>query len=458
MSTQAEKKKTGFWNMMDGLQGDKVIWIIVFFLIMYSILAISSSTSLLALQQKSSRISIAMEQVIMSVVGLGIIGFLYRFGNVGLFRLLSKYGFVTSFFLLAFLASHFQGIPIFKPVQINKAWRCISIFGFQLHVFEFVKVLMIMYVAWAMDAIKTGRTALADELSKINHLRWLKTDAGKKCFYVIGPILMTTMMIALGSNSSAMFIGLVMIATALIGGLDLKYIAILCIAACVGGGAIYGTYKLSGGKIFERLGLVVDRLALASNDPLKRLHQEEPGTLEFQKILDETRQPVSAKVAVSEGGFFGKGPGKSTQRYIVSVMYEDYMFSFIVEEYGIIGALLVIMLYGSLLARGSIIVRNCENHYAKTLVAGMVVLVSGQALMHMFINVDLGPLTGQTLPMISHGNSSFLAFSIVFGIILCISKMAKKKIEQETAKAAPIIVKQDEVKDTLNDLDALEQL
>ena len=122
--------------------------------------------------------------------------------------------------------------------------------------------------------------------------------------------------------------------------------------------------------------------------------------LKFQKILDETMQPVSAKVAVSEGGFFGKGPGNSTQRYVVSVMYEDYIFSFIVEEYGMIGALVILILYGSLLARGSIIVRNCDNHYAKTMIAGLVLLVSGQALMHILINVDLFPLTGQTLPMI----------------------------------------------------------
>lgn len=458
MKSAAGYEKKWFWKMTERLEGDKIIWMIVFLLIMFSILAISSSTSLLAIQQKSSRMSIAMEQVIVSALGLGIIMFLYRFGNVGLFRLISKYGFALSFLMLVFLASHVKFIPGIKPVEINKAWRCISIFGFQLHVFEFVKVLMIMYVAWAMDAIKTGRTALADELGKIHYLKWLGTDAGKKCFYVIGPIMATIMLIALGSNSSAMFIGLIMIATALIGGLDLRYIAFLACLAAAGAGIIIGTYKLSDGKVFGRLGLVADRVMLAANDPLKRLHDEKQGSLEFQKILDETRQPVSAKVAVSEGGLFGKGPGKSTQRYIVSVMYEDYMFSFIVEEYGIAGAILVLMLYGSLLARGSIIVRNCENHYAKTLVAGMVVLVSGQALMHMFINVDLGPLTGQTLPMISHGNSSLLAFSIVFGVILCISKMAKKKIEQETAMAAPIIVKQDEVKDSLDDLDALEEL
>ena len=87
------------------------------------------------------------------------------------------------------------------------------------------------------------------------------------------------------------------------------------------------------------------------------------------------------------------------------------------------------------------------------MIAGLVIMITGQAMMHMFINVDLGPLTGQTLPMISHGNSSFLAFSMAFGVILSVSKMAKKKIEQETAIAmeAPLIITQDENSSNEND-------
>ena len=83
-------------------------------------------------------------------------------------------------------------------------------------------------------------------------------------------------------------------------------------------------------------------------------------------------------------------------------------------------------------------------------------MISGQALMHMMINVDLGPLTGQTLPMISHGNSSFLAFSLAFGIILSISKMVKKKMDKEAAQAEPILP--DELRDRMNDLDAMENI
>ena len=140
------------------------------------------------------------------------------------------------------------------------------------------------------------------------------------------------------------------------------------------------------------------------------------------------------------------------------IMFEDYMFSFIVEEYGLLGGMLVIILYISLLARGSIIVRNCDNHFAKTAVAGLVILITGQAMMHIMINCDLGPLTGQTLPLVSHGNSSFLMFSVAFGIILSISKMARRKIAREAEKAAPLVEHEsdNEVSSRLNELEVLE--
>jgi len=179
---------------------------------------------------------------------------------------------------------------------------------------------------------------------------------------------------------------------------------------------------------------------------------------EFQEALDKLKQPFSAKIAIHEGGLIGKGPGRSTQRYVVPIMFEDYMFSFIVEEYGLLGGMLVIILYISLLARGSIIVRNCDNHFAKTAVAGLVILITGQAMMHIMINCDLGPLTGQTLPLVSHGNSSFLMFSVAFGIILSISKMARRKIAREAEKAAPLVEHEsdNEVSSRLNDLEVLE--
>ena len=133
------------------------------------------------------------------------------------------------------------------------------------------------------------------------------------------------------------------------------------------------------------------------------------------------------------------------------------MFSFIIEEYGLWGALIVVFLYVSLLARGSIIVRNCgKDSYAKLTVAGLCLLITGQAFLHMFVNADIGPMTGQTLPLISHGNSAFLCFSLAFGIILSFSRIAQRRIEKEQRDAQPLIEFSENVQAGLDELDDFE--
>lgn len=436
-------KKDWFSKAIDKLEGDKVIWMIVFMLIVISIVAISSSTSLLAKQFASSRMSYAMEQVFVSLFSLGLILFIYKFFNVGVLRLLSKYGFVVSFAILLFLVSHFRGIPFFRPVQINGAWRAIEFFGFQIHVFEVVKVLMVMYLAWAMNTLKENDTPLADKLVKRTKWKWFTSEVGKLTVYVFAPMALICLLEITGSNSSAIFLALVMTAVIIIGGVKWRYIVVLVACGLFGLGVIFSMDRFTNIEIFHRVATGISRIVSFGEDPLEELHKYKPGTLEFQSVLDDTMQPVAAKVAVSEGGLFGKGPGQSTQRYKVAVIYEDYMFSFIVEEYGILGALVILILYGSLFARGAIIVTNCSRHFAKVLVAGLVILISGQALLHILVNVDIIPLTGQTLPMISHGTSSFLAFSVAFGILLVISKEAKKNVTKasEEINATPIIVR-----------------
>ena len=247
------------------------------------------------------------------------------------------------------------------------------------------------------------------------------------------------MLTLLGSGSSAVFIGAILIATLLIGGMPFKEIALAGAAGLVGLVMIVGIYNMTDGKVFgkfERLATMNSRLG-AEYDAA-RLKEVEPRSREFYKILDEIKQPYSAKIAVHEGKLIGKNSGNSTQKYVVSNIYGDYMFSFLVEEYGLIGGIIVIFLYVSLLARGSTIARLCNNEYAKIAVGGLSVLITGQAFMHMFVNVDIGPMTGQTLPLISHGSFAFLVFCIAFGVILAISRIARKKMMEEEAKAIPI--------------------
>ncbi len=455
------KKAFGFDNLIDWLEGDRIIWIIVFAIIMFSIVGMASSTSLLAKLNSASRFDYAIQQVYISFGGLVLIWLICKFGRVGILKFLSRLGFIGSALLLILLDSHFQGIPFLTPVETQPGsgtWRTIIMFGVPVMVYEVVKVAMVMYLAWALQTLKQKETQLADKLAAFGWLRFLSTEEGKVMFYVGAPMVIVFLLELAGSNSSAIFLGLVMGFTVIVGKMKFKYIFHLILAGVIALGLVFGMQKITGWKFLTRVTTAISRVSDFHGDPVKELHKHEPGTLAFQRILDGSKQVTSAKVAVSTGGLLGKGPGKSTQRYIVSVMYEDYMFSFIIEEYGLLGGMLILMLYGTLLARGSIIVRNCDTVFAKCTVAGLVALISCQALLHILVNVDLIPMTGQNLPMISHGNSSFLCFCIAFGVILSISRMAKKKIARETAnemKNAPFGTG-DETSDSLNDLDDLE--
>ena len=138
-------KKANFWNFIDNFEGDKVIWIIVLILIMFSILAVSSSTPLLAIMQNSTRAAIIKDQLMIAGVGLIAIILIYNIRSIWIFREISQLGFLVSFVLLMFL---FIGIklPFMKAVSINGAVRALQIGGFQLHVFEFVKIMMVMKI------------------------------------------------------------------------------------------------------------------------------------------------------------------------------------------------------------------------------------------------------------------------------------------------------------------------
>ena len=457
MDGDAKKKKT-LWNFVDSLEGDKVVWMIVILLILLSIVAIFSSTSLLALQQKTTRMAIIREQMIVSAAGLGVIIVCCCIKKIGFFRIVSQLGFAFSMGLLAILALHIKSGPV-KALYLNRAWRIVSVFGFQVHVFEVVKVAMIMYLAWAVNSFRNDSFAIANLLGE-KYPFW-KKPLVKKFAYIYIPIFSVCLVMMMGSLSSTVFVGGMMFVTIMIGGISVKELVKPAAALTVFLGLI--AYIDSGReddrKLFPHLDSAISRVTGPGEEDNMRIIMESPrNSKEFQDAVDDIRQPLSAEIAIHEGGLIGKGPGRSTQRYIVPIMFEDYMFSFVVEEYGLLGGLFVIILYISLLARGSIIVRNCDNHFAKTAVAGLVLLITCQAMMHIAINCRIGPLTGQTLPMISHGNSSFLMFSLAFGIILSISQMAKRKIAREAAKAEPLVDRmvRDEVSGGLDDLDRME--
>ena len=438
-------KKSTFWTFADHFEGDKVVWIIVLLLFLASIVCMFSSSSRL-LKDEMSRIDVVTEQFKTVLGGLVLVILLYNIKRISIFRVASSFGLLLSFVLLLLLDLRIS-TPIVKSIETNGAYRVLQLNGMQIHVFEIVKVAMVMYLAWAIDAIKRNCHLMPGRsLSE----KW------KKILYLYIPFLVIFVMIIPGSNSSALFIGGIMYIVILLGGGNLKDMLILGACGITAIMICFGIYKISDGKMMSRIGTGIARV-FESEDWEKKFLESPKNSKDYNLALDEIRQPYSAKIAIKEGGLIGKGPGESTQKYKVPDYSEDYIYSFIIEEYGLAGGIFFLVLYLSLLARGSIIVRNCGNdEFAKISVAGLCLLITGQAFLHMFVNADIGPMTGQTLPLISHGTSAFLCFCIAFGIILSFSRIASRNIERETRNADPLMETHDSVRDGLAELDAFE--
>lgn len=441
----AEKKKT-FWNFFENTEGDKVVWIIVLMLIMVSILCIFSSTSRL-LGPGQSRLDLVWDHLKIVILGIALILICYFIPSINFFRKMSSLGFIFSLGLLLMLISGLD-LGFIRSIEINGARRIIQVGPLQLHVNEVVKVAMVLYLSWAIDAFKKKELKLLADTPKY-----------QKIAYIYGPFLLITALLLPGSNSAALFTGGIMFLVILLGGDSGKDMFILLLAGVALLAICVGIYKISDGKMLGRIGTGISRV-FDDEDYEAKVMSSRVGSVDYYQALDEIRQPYSAKIAVHQGGFLGKGPGQSTQRYVVPDISEDYMFSFIIEEYGILGGIVIIILYLSLLARSAIIVRNCgKDLYAKLAVAGLALLICGQAFLHICVNVDVGPMTGQTLPMVSHGASAFLCFCIAFGVILSISKIASKRIEKEIRNADPLVDRHMDsvaIENDLSDLDDFE--
>ena len=432
--TQPEASRKGLWRLIDKIEGDKVIWIIVLLLMLISVLAIFSSTPLLS---NDSRIDIMKKHGLVALGGLGVIIGLYNIKKIGLFRFFAQFGFFISVMLLSILVLDLD-LGFIKAQTFNGATRTFGLFGLQIHVYEIVKVAMVMYLAWALHAFKQDSKAmeegqesltfgLANRLAENKNLEFLKKPFWKRCMYIYIPTLIVCGMTAAGSNSSAIFIFMVLIGTMLIGGAPFKELfmagaAVLVMALC-----LFGIHKASDGDFMPRMKTFTSRMNASYDTEI--LDQYKLESRDFYKARDKIKQPYGAKLAVHEGKLLGKGSGNSTQRYSVTHIYSDYMFSFLVEEYGLLGGILIIILYISLIARSSMIARLCGNEFARIAIGGLAFLITGQAFMHMLVNVDIMPMTGQTLPLLSDGASAFLSSCLAFGVILSISRMAKKKTQ-----------------------------
>jgi cell division protein FtsW len=164
---------------------------------------------------------------------------------------------------------------------------------------------------------------------------------------------------------------------------------------------------------------------------------------EYFSITDENYQVAHAKIAISNGGVFGVFPGNSTERDFLPQAYSDFIYAIIIEEMGILGGVFVLLLYVIILIRSGMIAKRIQKLFPKYLVLGSAMMLSIQAFINMAVAVNLIPVTGQPLPLISRGGTSTLITCAYFGLILSADRFGIGK------KEVPVVSSDESIKDNI---------
>ena len=393
-------------SILSKLKGDKVIWTVVFLLSLISIALIYSSSSSLAYKEKTTNFAFLIKQI--QFVGMGLVALYICYKiPLGWYRGLANVALLVSIVLLALT-------PIIGQ-EINGARRWINIGGLTFQPTEMAKIAIVLYLARALEICRL--------------------DTFKEFLIrIIAPVGVTCVLILIGSVSAALFVGMISLIMLIIAGVKWNYIFKAGgIAMCAL--LLIILLHIAGLKLFTRLDTALSRLTkfVSKTEIVEEMTPEEK-----QKEADKTYQADMAKVAISSVGILGKGPGKSTQRYFLPHPYSDYIYTIIIEEYGLAGGAFVLMLYLWFLFRCIILVKNCTKVFTALTVAGLGLLITVQASLHILVNVGYLPVTGHTLPLLSLGGTSLVILSCAFGIILSVSRTIdvssqKKRLATEPA-------------------------
>lgn len=395
------------------IKGDKVVWIIVFLLSMFSLAAVYSASSYRAMHSDVNKIVIFLDQLVFVLAGWAALLVCY-FIHPKYYRKFSflVYGISIVLLLLLFVD------PL--TARQNGAIRGLKLPGFTFQVFEVAKAAIIIYLARAMEIFEIKK--FKDYLLKL-----------------LLPIALTCVLLLRGSFSSAVFTAMICLVILWINKINWRYLALTIAGGIAVLGICYGLYKLTENNehpLFERFETAESRidsfLHPADEEVAIKMTEEEK-----QAAIDAERQSENAKIAIHEGGIIGKGPGKSTQRYTLSMAFSDFIYAFIIEEYGSFVGIFVMFLYIWLFARCARLAAKCKTTFAGTTVFGLGLLTTFQALMHIYVNIRMIPITGHTLPLVSHGGTAFIIFSGIFGVILSVSKSIQEidlsKVDPEPA-------------------------
>jgi cell division protein FtsW len=355
----------------NNLQGDRVIWAVVFALSLISVLVVYSSIGTLAYKRTESPESFLIKHTLTVIVGIAAMWFAHRV-DYRYYSRLSKFALWISIPLLIYTFTH--------GVTINDAarWIHVPIIG-SFQPSDFASLALIVNLASMLSKRQQNIDDIKESLIPI--LFW--------CGMICG-------LIALTNLSTAVLLFLTCMLIMFIGRVPTKYLAMLLFV-----GILFGALAVKFGVRGET---ARNRITNFMNG----------GELPFQA--------KHARIAVATGGITGKGPGNSDQRNILPHPYSDFVYAIVIEEYGMIGGVVVIALYLILLHRGMKAAYNSDKAFAGLLSAGLSFDLVCQALVNMGVVVGLGPITGQPLPLVSMGGTSMVFTGLAVGIILSVSR------------------------------------
>lgn len=356
----------------NNLKGDKVIWAVVFALSLVSILVVYSSIGTLAYRRMVSPERLIITHTLHVIIGLVAMWLAHRV-DYRYYSGLSKIGLWISVPLLIFTFTN--------GVTLNDAarWIQIPVINTSFQPSDFAGLALIVNLASMLAKRQQNIDDIRESLIPI--LFWCGTICG---------------LIALTNLSTAILLLLTCMLIMFIGRVPARYLAMLMFV-----GVLFGALGLKYGVRAETAMHRVNTFVQGEELPFQAMH---------------------ARIAVASGGITGKGPGNSDQRNILPHPYSDFIFAIIIEEYGLVGGVTIVLLYLVLLHRGMKAAYRSERAFGGLLSAGLSFDLVCQALVNMGVVVGLGPITGQPLPLVSMGGTSMVFAGLALGIILSVSR------------------------------------
>ena len=402
MNESANINQNPFTGIGSRTRGDKVIWALVVVLALASLLVVYSSTGLLAYKYNKGNTEVYLfKQIAFIAVGMAVIYFSHRV-NYTLYSRAARILFLLSIPLLIY--------TLFFGVRLNEGsrWIRLPIINLTFQTSDLAKLALFMYLSRLLskkqDVIK---------------------DFKKGFLPIIIPVGIICVLIAPANLSTALLIGATSLLLLFIGRVSAKHllstigIAIIPVVLLLLIAVAYYDKEEGKGK---DLPAVLDAGRMTTW--IKRVQNFIYDTNQFDK--DENYQINQAKIAITKGGILGLGPGNSEQRNFLPHPYSDFIFAIIIEEYGLIGGAGIIFIYLLFLFRSIRIFKKCPYAFGAFLALGLSFTLVIQALINMAVAVNLFPVTGVTLPLISMGGSSFLFTCLSIGIILSVARNAEQ--------------------------------